>query len=82
MSATIADSDPLIPATEYRTRPRDAATSTMQMAMKIVEMRIMLRAMPSGPNCPTRENAEIFRHGLVLRSPRRRDLSINVDSLG
>jgi hypothetical protein len=32
---------PLIPATEYRMRPREAATSTMQMAMKIVEMRIM-----------------------------------------
>ena len=36
--------NPPIPATEYRTSPRDAATSTMQMAMKIVEMRIMLRA--------------------------------------
>ena len=39
--ATIADSDPLMPATEYSTSPRDAATSTMQMAMKIVEMRII-----------------------------------------
>ena len=29
----------------------DAATSTMQMAMKIVEMRIMSRATPSRPNC-------------------------------
>ena len=47
VSATIADSDPLIPATEYRTKPSEAATSTMQMAMKIVEMRIMSRAMPS-----------------------------------
>src|SRR6185312_14225074 len=44
VSATIADSVPLIPATENRIRPSDAATSTMQMAMKIVEMRIMLRA--------------------------------------
>src|SRR5260221_13735454 len=33
-----------MPATEYSTRPREAATSTMQMAMKIVEMRIMSRA--------------------------------------
>jgi hypothetical protein len=30
-----------MPATEYSTKPREAATSTMQMAMKIVEMRII-----------------------------------------
>jgi hypothetical protein len=58
VSATIADSNPLMPAAEYRSRPSDAATSTMQMAMKIVEMRIMLRN----------------------RLPKRRELSINVDS--
>jgi hypothetical protein len=45
----MADSVPLIPATEYRTRPKDAATNTMQMAMKIVEMRIMLHARPPTP---------------------------------
>ena len=45
----MADSVPLMPAMEYRTRPSEAATSTMQMAMKIVEMRIMLRATPSSP---------------------------------
>jgi len=54
----------------------------MQMAMKIVEMRIMSRAMPSGPNCP-----HSGKHGNIqarsgLRSPKRSDLSINVDSLG
>ncbi|WP_245321414.1 hypothetical protein [Bradyrhizobium sp. NAS96.2] len=52
MSATIADSDPLMPATEYRTKPSEAATSTMQMAMKIVEMRIMSRARALRPNIP------------------------------
>src|SRR2546430_4852123 len=31
---------------EYRIRPREAATSTMQMAMNIVEMRIMSRSTP------------------------------------
>src|SRR5215212_10006906 len=36
-----------MPAQEYRIRPRDAATRTMQMAMKIVEIRIMLRERPS-----------------------------------
>jgi hypothetical protein len=41
VSATIADSEALMPAMEYSTRPSDAATSTMQMAMKIVEMRII-----------------------------------------
>jgi hypothetical protein len=41
-----------MPATEYRIRPSDAATSTMQMAMKIVEMRIMLRGRPSSPGVP------------------------------
>ena len=41
VSATIADLEPEMPATEYRIRPSDAATSTMQTAMKIVEMRIM-----------------------------------------
>ena len=30
-----------MPATEYSTRPSEAATSTMQMAMKIVEIRII-----------------------------------------
>ena len=49
---------PLMPAIEYSTRPSEAATSTMQMAMKIVDIRIMLRATPSRPNAPTRENAE------------------------
>jgi hypothetical protein len=43
----IADSDPEIPATEYRMSPSDAATNTMQMAMKIVEIRIMLRDAPN-----------------------------------
>src|SRR5216117_2050552 len=37
---------PLRPAMEYRIRPREAATSTMQMAMNIVEMRIMSRSTP------------------------------------
>src|ERR1043166_4517850 len=46
----IADSEPLMPSTEYRIRPSEAATSTMQMAMKIVEMRIMPRATPSSPD--------------------------------
>jgi hypothetical protein len=37
-----------MPATEYRISPSDAATSTMQIAMKIVEMRIMFaRNAPS-----------------------------------
>ena len=40
----MADSEPLMPATEYRISPSDAATSTMQMAMKIVEIRIIWRA--------------------------------------
>ncbi len=40
-SATIADSVPLIPIIEYSASPSDAATSTMQMAMKIVEIRII-----------------------------------------
>ncbi len=52
VSATIADSDPLMPATEYRTKPNEAATSTMQMAMKIVEMRIMSRARALRPCVP------------------------------
>src|SRR5258708_25364285 len=55
-SATIADSMAEMPATEYSTRPSEAATSTMQMATKIVEMRITrarsstpkLRARPGG----------------------------------
>src|SRR3954468_24856208 len=40
VSATIADSDIEIAATEYSTSPSEAATSTMQMATKIVEIRI------------------------------------------
>jgi len=40
-----------MPTTECRIRPSDAATSTMQMAIKIVEMRIMSRA-----NSPERGN--------------------------
>src|SRR4051794_30927316 len=39
-SATMADSDIEMPATEYSTSPSEAATSTMQIAMKIVEIRI------------------------------------------
>src|ERR1700712_123141 len=58
-----------MPATECRTRPSEAATSTMQMAIKIVEMRIMSRATPSGPNCPTRKNAEVLRHRLLCAPP-------------
>ena len=68
---------PLMPATEYRTRPSEAATSTMQMAMKIVEMRIMLRARPSDPRVPKPEERLAQAR---QRSPERRNLSINVDS--
>src|SRR4051794_21407809 len=39
-SATMADSDIEMPATEYSTSPSEAATNTMQIAMKIVEIRI------------------------------------------
>src|SRR3954452_15212812 len=39
-SATMADSDIENPASENSTSPSDAATSTMQIAMKIVEIRI------------------------------------------
>src|SRR4051794_11193677 len=39
-SATIPDSDIESAATEYSTSPSEAATSTMQMATKIVEIRI------------------------------------------
>src|SRR6188474_3256762 len=80
VSATIADSEPLMPSTEYRIRPSEAATSTMQMAMKTVEMRIMSRATPSGPDCPRPGERERRRHRSHLRSSGRRDLSINVDS--
>src|SRR5271165_4963964 len=46
----MADSDPEMPAIEYRIRPTDAATSTMQMAIKIVEIRIICRAtLPAPP---------------------------------
>src|SRR3954470_11484599 len=40
VSATIADSDIDMAATEYSTSPSEAATSTMQRATKIVEIRI------------------------------------------
>src|SRR3954447_24406966 len=40
VSATIPDSDIESAATEYSTSPSEAATSTMQMATKIVEIRI------------------------------------------
>jgi hypothetical protein len=33
-----------MPATEYSTRPKEAATSTMQMATKIVEILIITPA--------------------------------------
>src|SRR3954451_16701341 len=39
-SATMPDSGIEMPATEYSTSPSDAATSTMQIAMKMVEIRI------------------------------------------
>src|SRR3954452_16334164 len=65
-----------MPATEYRTKPSEAATSTMQMAMKIVEMRIMCAERPqiAGP-WPVKRVAQVRR-----RCPGRRNLSINVDS--
>jgi hypothetical protein len=37
----------------------------MQMAMKIVEMRIMSRATPSSPNCLHPGKHGSFRHGPV-----------------
>ena len=53
-NATSADSEPEMPAIEYRIRPSDAATSTMQMAMNIVEIRIICRAtLPSATNPST-----------------------------
>src|SRR5690348_16128591 len=70
VSATSADSYPLMPAQEYSTRPREAATSTMQTAMKMVEIRIIVRALPSRPERP-----QLGKHGLLqawfrMRSPK------------
>jgi hypothetical protein len=50
--------------------------------MKIVEMRIMSRAAPSSPDRPTRENTENVQAWSRLRSPKRHELSIIVDSEG
>src|SRR3954447_10094198 len=70
VSATIADSDIEIAATEYSTSPSEAATSTMQIATKIVEIRItrvkVLKHPEPGPFCdlsiiadsPSREPVE------------------------
>src|ERR1044072_8443120 len=77
-----------MPAIAYSTRPSEAATSTMQTAMKIVEMRIMSRATPSSLECPkvqvgqTWENSETVSHGLVYAPPFGANLSTIVDSLG
>jgi hypothetical protein len=52
----------------------------MQMAMKIVEIRIMLRATPSSPLVPwLQRNAKSRSHKSVAL-PKRRKLSIIVDS--
>ncbi|WP_245407618.1 hypothetical protein [Rhodopseudomonas faecalis] len=56
--ATIADSPKLNRAIEYSTIPSEAETSTMQMAMNIVEMRIIERGFspgrkPAGERQPT-----------------------------
>jgi hypothetical protein len=51
----------------------------MQMAMKIVEMRIMSRATPQVRTVFTRENTEVS--GTVRSAlPKRDNLNTNVDS--
>src|SRR4051812_45858842 len=77
----MADSDIENPASENSTSPSDAATSTMQIAMKIVEIRITRVKVLERPGARDRYDLSIIADSTsagLLRTPRSPDAAQRV----